>query len=248
MPDTLKDLIAQTTFSFVGTVSGLNAATMSDIAVDDHTAIVHVDRVLHAPEAFTHLEDHNLTIQLSHSAEPLSVGQSFAFFGNGRSFGESLEIVEIGRLPVADVEPHASMAVAAGAPAGAFNALLDEIADDKIRDHAKAADAVVIGRVVAVEKAGPITFSEHDPDWWRATINVFHVEKGDVSGGRVRVLFANSRDIRWQKAPKPKPSQGGLWILHRTGRGLRRLAPFQILDPKDFQPTQKLDMLRSTES
>ena len=58
------------------------------------------------------------------------------------------------------------------------------------------------------------------------------------------MLFANSTDVRWYRAPKVTASQGGVWSLHATEGDLRSLAPFQILHPEDFQPTQQLDELR----
>jgi hypothetical protein len=245
MSDALKGLLEQSPFSFVGSIVLLGAATMTDIPVDDHTAVVHVDHVLHAPSAFAHMEDHRITIQLAQDAELPTVGQTLAFFVEGLAFGESVAVKEIGRLPVESVETQANAALAAGTPAGAFDAVLHDMRQGKIRDHMMAADAVVIGRVVGVEKAGPSSHSEHDPDWWRATIDVFHVERGNVAAGNVQVLFANSTDVRWYRAPKAAAGQGGVWILHATEGDLTALAPFQILHPEDFQPTQQLDELRN---
>jgi len=134
----------------------------------------------------------------------------------GRAFGDSIAVAEIGRLPVESVEPHASLALASGATAGAFTGLLREMHQDKLREHMHAADAVVVGRVVSVEKAGTVTYSEHDPDWWRATIDVYHVERGQIKR-QVRVLFANSSDVRWRHTPKPKPSQGASGFCTNAG-------------------------------
>jgi hypothetical protein len=244
MSDEIKALLARAPFSFIGTILHLGAATMTDVTIDDHTAVVHVDHVLHAPDTFAGIEGQRITIQLALNVDPPAVGQTLTFFAEGRVFGESIAVAEIGRLPVDSVEPHVSAALAAGAPAGAFDGVLQEMQQDRLREHAAGADAVVVGRVVSVEKAGPVTHSEHDPDWWRATIDVYHVERGQVTPGRVRVLYANSSDVRWRRAPKPQPSQGGVWILHQSPAGLRRIAPFQILDPEDYQPTQNLEMLR----
>jgi hypothetical protein len=244
MSDQIKALLAQAPFSFIGTILHLGAATMTGITIDDRTAVVHVDHVLHAPDIFANIEGQRITIQLAANVDPPAVGQSLAFFAEGRVFGESIAVAEIGRLPVEAVEPHATAALAAGAPAGAFTGVLQEMEQDRLREHAGTADAVVVGRVVSVEKAGPVTLSEHDADWWRATIDVYHVERGQVRPGRVRVLYANSLDVRWRNAPKPRASQGGVWILHQSPAGLRRIAPFQILHPEDYQPTQNLEMLR----
>jgi hypothetical protein len=244
MSDALKDLLGRSAFSFVATIVHLGAATMTDVPVDDHTAVVQVDHVLHAPEAFAHLENHRITLQLAQGVSVPAAGESYAFFAEGLAFGESVAVTEIGRLPVESVEPHANLAMAAGITAGAFNSLLHEMNQDKLRVHMQQADAVVIGRVSGIEKAGPSIRSEHDPDLWRATIDVFHVERGTVSPGPLKVLFANSLDVRWYQVPKPKAAQGGLWLLHATASDLNALAPFQLLHPEDFQPTQQLEELR----
>jgi hypothetical protein len=90
---------------------------------------------------------------------------------------------------------------------------------------------------------------EHYPDWWIATLEVDLVERGEVPGvtgnsGTVAVLYANSIDVHWQESPKPKASQAGLWLLHRTPDELAELAPFQLLHPIDLQPSIQLDLLR----
>lgn len=244
MPDQIRDLVAKTPLSFVGTVQHLGAATTAAVQIGDHTAVVHVDHVLHAPEAFRNLEGQQVTVQLLDS-EPLpAVGESHAFFVEGLVFGESIAVKEVGRLPVETVEPQATAALEAGATAGAFNDILADIKKDELRTHLQSADALVLGRVIGVEKVGPVTTSEHDPDWWRATLQVMHVERGDVSGDRVQFIFANSMDVRWHHTPKVKPSQGGLWVLHRTRKELADLAPYEVVDPKDFQPTQNLEVVR----
>ena len=103
---------------------------------------------------------------------------------------------------------------------------------------------MVVGRVVRLEKAVPSGGSEHDPDWWLATLDVHHVERGDVGVGEIGVLYANSLDVRWRRAPKPRAAQEGVWILHATADNLRDAAPFQILHPEDYQPVHQLDSLR----
>jgi hypothetical protein len=245
MADEIKQLLERSNFSFVGSIVHLGAATMTNIPIDDHTAVVHIDHVLHAPDAFAHMEGQRITIQLAPDADVPTAGQTWAFFVEGLAIGESVAVREIGRLPVDSVEPHVTAALASGTPASAFYTERHEMKQGKIRDHMLAADAVVLGRVVSIEKIGPSSHSEHDPDWWRATIEVFHVERGNVPAGNVQVLFANSRDVRWYSAPKATASQGGAWILHATEGALQALAPFQILHPEDFQPTQQLDQLRN---
>jgi hypothetical protein len=246
MSDEIKALMAQAPFSFVGTVLHLGAATTTQVPIDERTAVVQVDHVLQAPDAFRYLEGHQVTVQLAADKDPPKVGDSAAFFVQGISFGESIAVAEVGRLPVESVAPHAQAAMEAGKTGGAFEGLAREIQQADLRAHMKDADAVVVGRVVGLEKAHQDVKSEHDPRWWRATIAVDHVESGDVAGPTVQVLYANSTDVRWRQSPKPTPGQSGVWILHKSDAGLQDLAPFQIIHPEDVQPTQQLDVIRTT--
>jgi hypothetical protein len=239
----IMELMRQAPFSFVGTIEHLGAGTMGSIPIGERTAVVRVDYVLHAPPAFAGLDGQRITLQLAAEREVPAVGDSAAFFAQGLAFGESIAVAEIGRLPVEAVEPHVAGALAAGQP-GAFVPLEEQLQAQRLRDHADNADAVVVGRVVRLERLFGAVRAEHDPDWWKATIDVFHVERGDVAPGEVAVLYPNSIDVRWRTAPKPKASQGGLWLLHATDGALRDAAPFALLHPEDFQPTQDLEALR----
>jgi hypothetical protein len=134
--------------------------------------------------------------------------------------------------------------VQAGLKAGAFKGLRSDMHRDRLRTHAGASDAILVGRVVKCEKAGPVTGSEHDPDWWKATIDVHHAEKGNVQPGPVDVLYPNSEDVRWYSIPKCKPSQEGVWIVHATQGDLRSVAPYQIVHPDDYEPVDQLDAVR----
>lgn len=239
---TIIDLLRHAPFSFVGTIEHLGAATMSNIAIGAQTAVVRVDYVLSAPPAFTGLEGHRITMQLAVDKDTPAVGESAAFFTQGLAFGESITVVEVGRLPVEEVEPPVSAALSVGQPP--FAALEQQLATTLLQEHAAAADAVIVGRVTGLARAFPPALSEHDPDWWKATIDVFHVQKGNVLPGEITVLYANSLDVRWRTSPKPRAGQEGLWLLHATGGELRAAASFVILHPEDFQAPQNLDALR----
>jgi hypothetical protein len=243
--DAITALLRRAPLSFIGTVEHLGASTMGDIPIDERTAVVQVAQVLHAPKTFTNIEGHRVTLQLAADAAPPSVGETVAFFAQGLAFGESVALTEIGRVPLQDVEPHVTAATERG-ERGAFEPILRQLEGERLREHASGSDAVVVGRVVKLEDAvGPAT-SEHDPDWWKATLQVDHVESGNVQPGELEILYPNSLDVRWSAVPKPKASQEGVWILHATEGRLRDAAPFQILHPDDYQPVQQLDAIRGT--
>ena len=243
----IPNLLRQSAFSFLGTIEHLGAATMTDVPVDGRTAIVVVEQVLHAPEAFSQLANTRVTLQLAAKGVALKVGDRAAFFANATAFGDSLALVEVGRVPASEVEPKAGATAAAGGEALVLS-FQTQIETARLLAHADAADAIVVGRVAKLEQVAKKGLSEHDPDWWKATLDVDHVEKGDAKPGKLAVLYANSLDVRWRTAPKPKAAQGGLWMLHATAEPLSKLAPFQILHAEDFQAAQSLETLRGTGS
>jgi hypothetical protein len=242
--EAIRQLLEKSSFSFIGTVEQVGAATMTNLPVDARTAVVNVDHVLDAPPAFGQMEGHRVTVQLAPNVDPPSAGQALAFFTQGLAFGDSLAVAEIGRLPVEDVEPHATAAMQAGLKAGAFAGIRGNMRRDALRAHATGSNAVVVGRVIKIEKSVASSGSEHDPDWWRATIDVRHVERGNIPTGPVEVLYPNSMDVRWHGVPKPKASSEGVWILHATEGALRDAAPFQLVDEDDYQPVDQLDAIR----
>jgi hypothetical protein len=246
MTDATISLLSEAAFGFVGTIERLGASTAEGVAADERTAVVRVDRVLQAPPAFSRLAGTSVTLQLLPDAEPPAVGSSFVFFANGLAFGADIALSEVGRQPVEELEPHLETLAAPGA-AAPFDALQLGVVAARLREHAATAVAVVLARVVGLERASGAPVREHDPDWWRATLHVTHAERGDVQDdSEVKTLYANSLDVQWRDSPKPKASQTGLWLLHATEGELTELAPFQIPHPEDLQPVQNLELLRGS--
>jgi hypothetical protein len=90
MVEPLKVLLGKAAFSFIGTVSNLGATTMANVPIDDHTAVVRIEHVLHAPPSFARMEGQRITVQLSASEPVPAVGQSLAFFMQGAAFGDAV--------------------------------------------------------------------------------------------------------------------------------------------------------------
>lgn len=241
--DNVTQLLRDAPLSFIGTVEHLGASTMAELPIDERTAVVSVVQVLHAPEAFTHLAGHRVTMQLAAGTDPPQVGETAVFFAEGLAFGETLAVTELGRASVEDIEPHMTAAAQAGAP-GAFAPQLRALETERLQQHAQEADAIIVGRVTGLQDVLGPPRGEHSPNWWKATIQVEHAEKGAIKPGPLEVLYPNSLDVRWARVPKPKASQEGMWFLHATDGDLREAAPFQILHPEDFQSEQTLERVR----
>ena len=245
--DPVVKLLKQSAISFVGTVERLGASTMSDVPIDNYTAVVRVDQVLHAPDAFTSLAGAPITVQLAAKAPLPKEGEQYTFFTNGVAFGASIAVAEVGRLSAAEVAPHLARAAATGG--GAFADVQAQVEAEQFRDHAADASAIVLGRVTGLAKAGKPTLIEHDPDWWIATVDAYQIVRGrGLKPGSIEVLYANSLDVRWRNAPKPKAGQEGMFLLHASDRSVASLAKYQILHPEDLQPVQHLDALTNGKS
>jgi hypothetical protein len=243
--DDVLALLRQSSISFTGTVETLGQSTVADLPVDDRTAVIVVDNVLHAPSAFSRLAGQRVTVQLAPDADPPQPGTRLAVFANAVAIGDSLAVSEVGRLAPEEVEPAPGGAGFAADEAPPVGRLQSDLEGQRAREHAEQAAAVVVGRVVGLRKAGDLPTREHDPDWWWADLQVFHVERGPVAEGPLSVLYANSLDVRWRACPKPKASQDGLWILHDTEDRLRELGPFWLPHPEDYAPVQGIERLQN---
>jgi hypothetical protein len=247
-----RDLLATAGAAFTGVVSQAGATAVSDVVPDDRTVIVEIEEVLKAPPAIGLVPGARVTVQLSPDLPTLPPGERAVFFATGWVYADAVAVKEIGRLPADSViEP----AISAGGPAEMASrpraeVLRDDLAQTEVLAHARAAAAVVRGKVVALsEVPGPVPPREHAPRLWVAVLAVDVVEKGEIPAAagelaKVSVSYPNSQDIRWRDALKPKANQAGLWLLHPPEPGWEEAAPFCVLHRIDLQPSIQLDFLR----
>ena len=107
--------------------------------------------------------------------------------------------------------------------------------------------AVVYGVVSETSRAtgaGPRFLSQHDPDWWQATVDVKIVENGEQTTGKITVMFANSSDIAWVRSPKLKTGSEGVFLLQTKDPFGNALPGRAVVDPLDFQPASELPHVR----
>jgi hypothetical protein len=245
-------------FVFDGTVQKTNATSMSNVAATEDSAIVRIDKVIQAPEVLRHAEGQEITVYTGDGAK-LAVGQRATFHTQGLVFGESIAV-------------HArEYHEVAAAPA----ALAAQAASDPVKNHAAmraqerfaAADTVISGKVInvrlpagaplaahaaAAEAAPTGRISEHEPLWQEAVISVQQVHKGDPGSDTVVVQFPNSTDVMWHQAPKFRPGQEGVFMLHKdepkaaakpmalAAGAPAAASPYTALDPADFHPSSDL--------
>ncbi len=239
----VRDLLQRSGVGFVGTVLQVGTATVGDLPVDDRTAVVRVDTVVHAPPAFLDLAGSTVTLQMREDQPAPDVGERATYFADALAFGDSLALTEVGRVPEAAMLPHLGLADGTGDESSVAD-LQAQLATEALRQHADSAAAIVVGRVTGLAQARPAGLSEHDPHWWLATVEVEHVERGPLQPGPLQVLYANSIDVTWRDSPKPKAGQSGVWVLHAVDKELEPLAAYRLSHPEDLQGLAFLDAIR----
>ncbi|MDQ3966700.1 MAG: hypothetical protein M3246_09705 [Actinomycetota bacterium] len=236
----IDDLMRQSTFTFVGTVKRLNAATMAAVPVTENTAVVTVDEVLQAPPMLADLAGSDVTVQLS-SAQQVQEGQQATFFTTGWIYGTSIAVREVGHVE-GRVGAERADELAALSPA------MPENRTARLRQRIADADAVVVGMVSSIKfpegynPYGPA--SEHAPKWREATIEVQSVEKGDLPQDRITAIFSASDDVRWYRTPTFQVGQKGLFLLDKREIPELQREEYVALDPLDYQPPEQLDSIQ----
>jgi hypothetical protein len=252
---------AESGFIFVGNVVKTRAATVEGVATDN-TAIVHVDRVVSAPDMFTSLGGHEITVRFK-KMPALRKGSSLTFFTNGWLFGDSIAVDVVGTA--ADTGTRA----AAGPVRQAFVAEEDRVLSARL---ASAAMTVVgtVSKVTKIEREVPATamamtavggtthISEHDPNWHEATIDVDEVIKGNKGVKQVAVQFPASDDVRWYKVKKYAVGEQGIWMLQPGAKQDPKGVPAKLLaalpvgpdvlttlHDADFLPLHELERVRA---
>jgi hypothetical protein len=250
VPSERDELLRRSSFVFAGTVREARASTVKLVPAGDNTVAAHVDRVVKGADTVGDFTGENVTIVLQ---KPLSVrqGDRFTFFTNPRVSSKNLAVEEVGHLP-AD-ERAAELKAQAGK-------VEQEAKDKKLREHVAQADLIVTGQITATKPLARETgnrppLSEHEPEWWEATIQVQGVEKGKADK-TVTVYYPHSRDIRWFAVPKldDLKVKEGVFLLHsqmqpqadakeRDETGID-IKGFKILHAEDVQPLVKRELIQ----
>lgn len=121
-------------------------------------------------------------------------------------------------------------------------------ADAEVAQRLAQAEVVISGVVLSVARFGgqrPAFLSQHDPEWWQATIEVQTVEKGKVASKTMAVLFANSKDVAWYNSPKMKQGDHGVWLLGNRDPFGKPVPGLAVVHPLDCQPIAQLERLRA---
>lgn len=222
-PETVEEMARAAQLIFRGTVQKVGASNLKAIEPAGDTAVVRIDEVLKAPVGLEDFTGREVTVKLRQPGSAKR-GERGVFFTRSWLYGESLGLVEVGR---SSGEAGALRSRIAAASQGEREA--------KIRERLGRAALVVAGKVVETRPAAiQEGFSEHDPQWWEAVIEVGSVLKGSHAGKRVVLLFPTSSDVAWFEAPKPQVGWNAVWLLHKDGLPELRPDAYTALKPLDL--------------
>jgi hypothetical protein len=237
-PVAVENYVQDSHFIVAGRIERVGATTMPITSMVAGLGIFKVEEILYGPRVLAGFEGRDITVAFKdlHGARP---GDRFVLFATSWLYGEGLAVREVGKIE--DLERAEMRNEIERARAKAV--------DRHLQERLSRAELVIVGEVSETRpgEEGHVIFSEHDPDWWEALIDVESALKGDA-GGEVPILFPRSVDIAWSQSPKFEPGDDGIWILQRdqTERGSPRLRKqgLTALDPLDFQPREELRRIR----
>jgi hypothetical protein len=252
-PSQHDELIQKASYVSIGTVRLVGASNVKLIPGGDDTAVVHIDHIAKGADTVGDFTGDDVTVVLQ-KPKSVAVGDRFHFYTNRKVSGANLAVDEVGRTPIV-----------AGEEVGAVKAraaqMKTEAGIKKVEAHTTDADLIVTGKVTAIK---PVPRderhlrSEHDPDWWEATVAVDSTEKGQAPANNVlTVYYPFSRDIRWFRVPKLVVGREGVFFLHAKlkpgapAKGEEHEADtdevkgYKILHVEDLQPVTTRDQVRT---
>lgn len=231
-----EELTRAAQFVFRGTIQKVEASNLDLVQADSDTAVVRVDEVLKAASSLGDFTGREITVKLAEPADARP-GEQAVFFTKGWLYGETLAVIEVGRL-------HGDAALLRGQVAVAAR----QAADEELGGRLAGAALVVAGRVVETHPAAVVgevgEGSEHDPQWWEAVVQVDTVFKGKPAGQRVTFFYPTSQDVVWFEAPKPAVGSDGIWLLYREQLPELGLPGYTALKPWNLLPRGQADRVR----
>jgi hypothetical protein len=226
----IEDLVHRSQFVFSGLVQKIKATTVPGIQVNDRTAVVKIEEVLHAPGVLAGYSGHEITVQLR---QPARAGERAIFFTTPRVYAKSVVVDEVERV---QTDKDAS---ALRENTTQVKQAVAKLPDRHVQRRSSDADLVVVGKVSSVtpvRSRQPYPITRHDPEWHEARIEVERVERGRLPAEQLVVLFPQSTDVMWKASPKFQTGQEGIWILHKQEVKALRRSYYLALDSGDFHP------------
>jgi hypothetical protein len=251
VPSERDQLIERASYVFTGTVRAVGTSNVKLVPGGDDTAVVRIDSIAKGADTVGDFTGDDVTVVLQ-KPKSVAVGDKLHFYTNPRISGANVAVTEVGHTPIVAAEE-------LGVVKARAEQLKDQAATKKVATHTVDADLIVTGKVTATKPAPregrPGPPSEHDPDWWEATIAVDSTEKGAApANNTLTAYFPHSRDIRWFAVPKLAVGREAVFFLHtkmeagaeaKDEADVLEIKGVKILHPEDVQPMARRDQIRT---
>lgn len=235
----------QVPFVLQCTVIKNNASNLSTVEPDETIAILKVDEVFKAPEILGNIKGKSITVKLTNGR--VRDGQKFILSGRQWQYSNNIALIEIDRTAAKIEKKDFKEQV--------INMQLQSL-DEEIIERIKAADLIVSGKVLEVEKVKSKEFHKLEDkaeDWFEARTYVLSIEKGKLANQpEVNIRFPGVESEKRYGVPKFKKDQEGIWFLHigqekseRGGKNERTGRYFLAPTILDFHLLNQLSRIRA---
>ena len=221
-------LVPGSEFIFRGTIQKTKTSTI-DFENSANCAVVSVDEILDAPEELKAFLGEDITVRFA-DVNTAKDGMQKIFFTKRFFIGESIGVVENGSLAAAPFKDTKKLIADISQAKTVFK-------DTEIKQTIAAAELVLQGKVLDVRKGEKRERgSEHDPDWYEADLLITKVLKGSYAQEKITILFPNSNDVMWFRAPKFSKDTEGVWLLKKFVYQGKPLDKLTAVEKASFYP------------
>lgn len=233
----LEAVISQSDYIIEGEIIKLNASTVPIVTDLENAAVVRVVQVLDNKGHVDDFTNREITVILDRNRKAKE-GQQGIFFTKGWLYSESIAVIETGIIDqkaeqVAEIQEE-------------IKKVREQQQEAVLIERIRAADVVFTGKVLEVkpmDEPDKRRDSEHDPLWWNATVEINQLLKGAYDNKTIAFVFASSMDVGWYNAPKFDVGAEGIFILNSEEYKLYGLTDYAIVNPLDFQPPDRTELL-----
>ena len=233
--------LQQTEFVFIARVTKVEGIVFPEVSADVRLAEAVVEEVISKPESVVLGPKEKVFVAFR---DPVpETGARLRLYAAALSYGTAIAMREVAR----ETAPPLAMGMADVSETR--NEARDELREAQLDQAVDAADAVVIGRVVAIERLPwQNRITEDDPLLTDALVEVQSwIKGGDTL--QVVVQFPASGDLQWRDVPKLEPGMERTFLLHQgaapsatsTAPNLKR---FRIMSINDVHPASEAETVK----
>jgi hypothetical protein len=227
----------QSEFIFQGLVQVLSTSTV-DAEDPSNMGVVKVEKIISAPENLKSIEGEQITVKFKNPKEEKQ-NVSKIFFTNVSLYGESIAVTEIGSMKTGEQKEKMQTLKQQ------IEKVKQQESDKLLKERILNSEKVVSGKVIKVTKLKDewALATEHSPQWAEAEILANEILKGDKSE-KISILFALSYDELFEKSPKLKEGDSGIFLLRRNNTHFGDKDKLSLVHNEDLLPLQEIERVK----